>query len=128
MDNSETINKKSNHKKLGLVLGGGGARGLAHIGVLKVLAENNLSVSYLSGCSMGGLIASLFAAGLSIDEIEKAARKLNSVREIVKLIDRTPSRRGLLSGVNIRKYLRNLISPEMEIQETRIPVVVNAVD
>lgn len=57
--------------KIGLVLSGGGARGFAHIGVLKVLEENNVPIDYIVGTSMGSIIGGLYAIGLSPEEIEK---------------------------------------------------------
>lgn len=114
--------------KLGLVLGGGGARGLAHIGVIKVLSEAGIPFSHLAGCSMGGLIASLLAVGMSVDEIESIARRFSNTREILKLIDRTPSRKGLLAGKNIRKFLSRFIPRDFRIEDTQIPLILNAVD
>lgn len=55
---------------VGLVLSGGGAKGIAHVGVLKALEENNIPIDYLTGTSMGGVIAGCYAAGLSPQEIE----------------------------------------------------------
>ncbi len=55
---------------IGLVLGGGGARGAAHIGVLKVLERERIPVSHLSGTSMGSIVGGLYAAGYAPDEIE----------------------------------------------------------
>ena len=60
-------------KKIGVVLSGGGAKGLAHIGVLKLLEENNIPIDYIMGTSMGGIIGGLYAAGYNADEIEKIA-------------------------------------------------------
>jgi NTE family protein len=56
--------------RIGLVLGGGGARGVAHIGVLKVLERERIPIAYVTGTSMGGVIGSLYAAGYSPDEME----------------------------------------------------------
>lgn len=56
--------------KIGLVLAGGGAKGAAHIGVLKALEEMNIPVDYITGTSMGAYIGGLYASGLSADEIE----------------------------------------------------------
>ena len=56
--------------KIGLVLSGGGARGFAHIGVLKVLEENNVPIDYVVGTSMGSIIGGLYAIGLTPEEIE----------------------------------------------------------
>jgi NTE family protein len=58
--------------RIGLALGGGGARGAAHVGVLRVLEEQNITVDYVAGTSMGSIVGSLYALGLSADEIERA--------------------------------------------------------
>ena len=58
-------------QKVALVLSGGGAKGLAHVGVLKVLEENEIPVDYIVGTSMGGVIGGLYAAGFSANEIEQ---------------------------------------------------------
>jgi NTE family protein len=55
---------------VGLVLSGGGAKGLAHVGVLKALEENNVPIDYLAGTSMGGVVAACYAAGLNPQQIE----------------------------------------------------------
>ncbi len=60
-------------QKVGLVFSGGGAHGLAHLGVLKALEENNIPIDYVAGTSMGGVIAALYAAGYSPTEIEYVA-------------------------------------------------------
>lgn len=63
-------NKPVIRPKIGLALGGGGARGAAHIGVLRVLEKENIPIDYLVGTSAGALIASLYSGGISPDEIE----------------------------------------------------------
>ncbi|MCX5642286.1 MAG: patatin-like phospholipase family protein [Candidatus Omnitrophica bacterium] len=57
--------------KVGLVLSGGGARGAAHIGVLKILEQQHIAVDYIAGTSMGAVVGGLYASGLSPEEIEK---------------------------------------------------------
>ena len=57
-------------QKIGLVLSGGGAKGLAHIGVIRALEENNIPIDYITGTSMGAIIGGLYAAGYSPDEME----------------------------------------------------------
>ena len=57
-------------QKVGLVLSGGGADALAHIGVIKALEENNIPIDYITGTSMGALIGALYASGIPIEEIE----------------------------------------------------------
>ncbi len=57
-------------QKLGLVLSGGGAKGLAHVGVIKALEENNIPIDYIVGTSMGGIIGGMYAAGFTPSEID----------------------------------------------------------
>jgi len=61
-------------EKIGLVLSGGGATGLAHIGVIKALEENGIPIDYISGTSMGALVGGMYAAGYSPEEIEAFAK------------------------------------------------------
>lgn len=63
--------------KMGLVLSGGGAKGMAHIGFLKVLEEAGIRPDYITGTSMGGLVGALYAIGYSADEIKKIALDIN---------------------------------------------------
>lgn len=63
----------SKAQKVGLVLSGGGAKGLAHIGTLKALEENHVPIDYITGTSMGGIVGALYAAGYSPEQIEKIA-------------------------------------------------------
>jgi predicted acylesterase/phospholipase RssA len=77
--------------RIGLVLSGGGARGFAHIGTLKMLDSLNIPVDYIAGTSMGGIIGALYAVGYSGKEIEEIA--LNTNWE--ELMSDTPSRENL---------------------------------
>lgn len=60
-------------QKVGLVLSGGGAKGLAHIGTLKALEENNIPIDYITGTSMGGIVGAMYAAGYTPAQMEKIA-------------------------------------------------------
>lgn len=73
----KTINYELKRPKVALVLSGGGARGLAHIGVLKVLEEHNIPIDCIVGTSMGSIVGGLYCAGLRANEIEKLALKTN---------------------------------------------------
>ncbi|KGO84667.1 patatin [Flavobacterium rivuli WB 3.3-2 = DSM 21788] len=64
--------------KIGLVLSGGGAKGLAHIGVLKVLEEAGVEISYVGGTSMGAIVGGLYAAGYSATELDSIFRDLDA--------------------------------------------------
>jgi len=63
--------------KIGLALSGGGARGIAHIGVLKVLEREKIPVDLIAGTSMGGVVGGLYACGYSAEELEKLALQIN---------------------------------------------------
>ena len=69
--------QESERPRIGLVLGGGGAKGLAHVGVMKWLEENRIPVDFIAGTSMGGLVGSLFAMGWTAPEVESMLAELN---------------------------------------------------
>src|SRR5580704_9133229 len=58
-------------QKVGVVMSGGAAKGLAHVGMLKALEENDIPIDYVVGTSMGGIVAGCYAAGMSPDQIEE---------------------------------------------------------
>lgn len=61
---------QAQRKEVGVVLGGGGAKGVAHIGVLKVLEEAGISIDYVAGTSMGAIVGGLYAIGYTPAEID----------------------------------------------------------
>lgn len=71
---AQQIIKKADHPKIALVLSGGGAKGFAHIGVLKVLEEEGIPIDIIVGTSMGGLVGGVYALGYSAAEIEKIVK------------------------------------------------------
>ncbi|CAN5433703.1 patatin-like phospholipase family protein [soil metagenome] len=88
-------------KKIGLALSGGGARGFAHIGVLKVLVENNIPVDIIAGTSAGSIVGGAFASGMSISEIVAMASKVgwtNMTRPSMSPL-------GMLSNAPMGKFL-----------------------
>lgn len=72
-----TAHQAAPRPKIGLVLGGGGARGLAHIGVLKIMHELRVPVDYVTGTSMGSIVGGTFASGVSVAEMEQKVLKLD---------------------------------------------------
>ena len=114
--------------KLGVALSGGGARGLAHIGVLKVLEREGIPIHCLSGASMGGVVAAAYASGTSAEDLEAEALKMGGLRELAKLVDIRPPRRGLLDGKNVRRYLSQLIPEGITFDQLHIPTALKAVD
>ncbi|TFH37583.1 MAG: patatin-like phospholipase family protein [Anaerolineales bacterium] len=115
-------------RRLGLALSGGGARGLAHIGVLKVLEREGVSIHCLSGASMGGIIAAAYACGTSVEELELEAIKMGTLRELARLVNIRPPHRGLLAVENVRTYLAQLIPDGITFEQLRIPMALKAVD
>lgn len=74
---SHAENDAPKRPRVGVALGGGGARGAAHIGVLKVLQENGVPIDCIAGTSMGAIVGGLYASGLSVNEIEQLFIKLD---------------------------------------------------
>jgi len=114
--------------RFGLALGGGGVRGLAHIGVLKALEEARLRPNLLSGTSMGGLIAALYAHGMSGREIEAEALRASRPTQLIRLVELRPPRRGLLRTGGLRSYLEGLLGKTLDFSGLGIPTVLMAVD
>lgn len=73
--------------RIGLVLGGGAALGLAHVGVIRALEEEKIPVDIVVGCSMGALIAGLWATGRSAEDMEKISREFSTRTGMLKLVD-----------------------------------------
>ncbi len=115
-------------KSIALVLSGGGARGLAHIGVLKALDQLKVDISSIGGCSMGGLIACLYAIGIPIKEIETIARRYSTTREIIKLVDITPHHKGIVLSQKLRVFLSRFVDEKIDIRDARVPLFMNAVN
>lgn len=113
-------------KSLGIAFGGGSARGLAHIGVLKVLEKNGIPISYISGTSMGALIGGLYAAGLSAAKLEHIALNLTG-KQVVKLFRPTLTHSGFIDGDKISSFLSSLI-PKRDMEKTNIPFKTIATD
>lgn len=114
---------KKNKKKIGLALGSGGFRGFAHIGVLKVLKENNIKIDYISGTSIGSLVGAYFSL---YGEIESLLDKVGSLgkRNIFQFIDKS-SFGGLLSQNKIAKHLDPIFSNH-SFKDTKIPLQILA--
>lgn len=85
--NGEPV-KKGKRPKVGLVLSGGGAKGFAYIGLLRVMEEVGLQVDYVGGTSIGSIVAGLYALGYSPDEIERQVRKQNWADMLIDKIPR----------------------------------------
>ena len=108
---------------IGVALGGGFARGIAHIGVLKVLEEEGIPVRIVAGTSVGALIGACYCSGLSVDELEGVAR---SVR-FTTFARWTLSRFGFASNDRMISFLTRTLKTK-SFEDLRIPLAVTATD
>ena len=114
---------KLKRPKIGLALGSGGPRGLAHIGVIKVLEENNIPIDFIAGSSIGAMVGGFYATAKDIDQVEKIAMGTNW-KMILALID--PSfRQGLLGGKKVNNFIEDHVD-KMNFKDLKIPFSVVA--
>lgn len=109
-------------RKVALVLGSGGARGLAHIGVIKALVRHGFEITSISGTSMGAVVGGIYAAG-KLDEFESWMCSLNKY-EVFSLIDFTFGRKGIIKAERVLNEMKKFI-PDRQIEE--LPVKFAAV-
>lgn len=110
-------------KSVVLVLGGGSARGLAHIGVLKVLGKENVPIHRIVGTSMGALIGAAYSVGVPVSKMEELA--LNFSWKTI--FDPTLPAMGLLAGKKLENIVREL-TDNKGFEDCRIPIAVVATD
>lgn len=111
--------------RISLVLGSGGARGLAHIGVLRCLADKGVVVDYISGCSMGALVGGIYAAG-KLDSFAEWVSALTR-RDVMRLLDWSFSQGAIFKGERIIDALRKLVG-ERDIETLDIGFTAVATD
>lgn len=112
-------------KSISLVLGSGGARGLAHIGVIRWLEENDYQIKSVSGSSIGALVGGIYAAD-KLDEFEKWARAIRRL-DIVSLLDISWKKSGLIKGEKLIESLVDLVG-DQKIEDLSISYTAVAVD
>lgn len=114
-------------KTISLVLGSGGARGLAHIGIIRWLKENNYDIRSISGCSMGALVGGVYACG-KLDDFEEWMRAISKL-DIVKLLDISWGKEGLVEGDRIMTALKDLVGDrrieDLDIEYTAVAADIN---
>jgi len=101
----------TNEKTVSLVLGSGGARGLAHIGVIHWLEENDFEIKSIVGCSIGAVIGGIYAAG-KLDVYEQWVRTLTKA-DIVTLLDLSWEKSGLVRGEKLVNTLIGLVGEKL---------------
>ncbi|MBI5889917.1 MAG: patatin-like phospholipase family protein [Nitrosomonadales bacterium] len=104
MAGNATGSTTGNRPKIGLALGSGSARGLAHLGVIRAIEEAGIEVSFIAGSSMGALIGAIHAAG-KLDELEAAFRDFDW-RKTASFFDVVLPKSGLLDGSKVSELVR----------------------
>jgi len=103
-------------RKVGLALSGGGARGFAHVGVLRALVDNNIPIDLIAGCSAGSFVGGAFAAGMSIDEIVEVGKKIGWFT----ISGFSYSPRGMLTNAPLTKLITDSF-PVTRFEDLKIP-------
>ncbi len=120
---------QAHRPRLGLVLGGGGARGLAHIGVLRALDRAGITVDLIAGTSMGGLVGALYCAGVPLETVEVEVLRLGQVKEQLRLVDVSVTAAGLsVRGRRIYNMMADLLGEDLTFADLRVPLAVVATD
>jgi len=109
--------------KIGLALGGGAARGIAHIGVLKYLEDQGVKPQYIAATSAGSMVAAFYCAGLTLDRMVKIAHEI-SWKDMFKI---SIPRKGLIKSEQVRKIVEEYIG-KTTFEQLELPLVINAVD
>lgn len=114
-------------KKIGLALGGGGAKGLAHIGVIKALLTAGIDINYIAGTSMGALVGGYYAATKDIKALENMAYSLkrSDVFPITEILKRKDG--ALFRGQSVANILKKEFG-DIKIENCKIPFVAIATD
>lgn len=108
---------------IGVALGGGFARGIAHVGVLKVLEAENIPIRYIAGTSVGALIGAAYCSGLSPEDLEQVATRVR-FKHFARW---TLSRYGFASNQRMIGFLNSILKVKT-FEELRIPLAVTATD
>ncbi|KMY49338.1 patatin-like phospholipase family protein [Peribacillus loiseleuriae] len=109
--------------KIGLALGSGGARGFAHLGVIKVLKEAGISIDMIAGSSMGALVGSFYAAGSDVERLYRLSKAFKRKY----YLDFTVPKMGFVAGKKVKELIR-VFTYNKRIEELDIPLAIVATD
>lgn len=112
--------------KIGLALGSGGAKGLAHIGVIKILEKNNIPIDFIAGSSMGALIGAFYAINQDINKLEGIALE-TTWRTGLSIFDPT-LKGGFVKGKRLENLIKTWIASDLNFADLKIPLTVVATD
>ncbi|MHA1972639.1 MAG: patatin-like phospholipase family protein [Candidatus Hodarchaeales archaeon] len=118
-----------NKPKIGLALSSGGARGFAHVGVIKSLVKHNIPIDIITGVSAGALFGGIYASGATVEEIEEVCYSTTNYKEILPIVwdfSRKTSG-GFIIGKKVDKFLNSLLK-EKNIENFPIKFICTATD
>ncbi|MBX9690215.1 MAG: patatin-like phospholipase family protein, partial [Candidatus Obscuribacterales bacterium] len=133
---TDASSSSAQRPRIGLALGGGGSRGAAHVGVLKVLKEENIPIDMIAGTSIGSVVGGFYAAGMPVEQIAQVFEKNKFTKEFtpmpalrIALVPTTlmmhavgfKSYDGLYWGWVFRKYAEKTIGSNKKIEDLSIP-------
>jgi NTE family protein len=129
-DKNAPIPQKTRPPRIGLALSSGGAKSLAHLGVMQVLEENNIPIHAVSGSSMGAYVGSLWATNHSAEQMLELAAEMHNPNTMRKLADPViPPIRGVFYGNKVKAQLARSIGPAtFEETERRLLVIATNLD
>jgi len=116
---------KSKQPKIGLALGSGGSKGLAHIGVIKALEENNIPIDFIAGTSIGAMVGGFYAAELGVKKMEDIVLETNW-RRMFSLVD-PHLKQSLITGEKVKTFIEGYVDGK-KIEDCKIPFVAVATD
>jgi NTE family protein len=108
--------------QIGLALGGIAARGISHIGVLKVFEDHDIPVDMIAGSNIGAVVGAAYALGVGAAELEKIVSEWHAHLPLVSLRDFYPFRGGLLNNHRIMKLIADFIPQEATFEDLKIPL------
>lgn len=109
--------------KIGLALGAGGARGFAHLGVIKVFKDAGIPIDIIAGSSMGALVASFYGAGIDLDRLYKFSLAFRRKY----FLDFTVPKMGFIAGKKVKDFIR-MFTHGKNIEDLQIPIGIVATD
>jgi len=122
MSKSETKKRK----KIGLALSGGGWKGIAHIGVLKVLEKNNIPIDFIAGTSAGSIVGGLYSYYGNVEQLQEFLLNFN-YKDLFKIITDPKLKTGIINGRKITNYI-NKKTDNVNIEDLKIPFAAVATD
>ncbi|MCM2533514.1 patatin-like phospholipase family protein [Neobacillus pocheonensis] len=111
------------HPRIGLALGSGGARGFAHLGVIKVLKDEGIPIHLIAGSSMGALVGSFYGAGIEMDRLYK----LSTAFKRKYFLDFTVPKMGFIAGKKVKEFIK-VFTHGKNIEDLTIPLGIVATD